>query len=146
MMCDYVSGNVYQKDRKMSNEIIEHEPNSNQQPEQNFVSENEHRKYTFIVYGLYVASFFVLPSIFVGVIIAYIKRNETYGTVDYSHMQYLIRTFWVTLIGVVMGTFLIIIGIGWLILLATVIWFAYRLIMGVMRLLDNQEVNPYVWF
>ncbi|MBR6877498.1 MAG: hypothetical protein IKN18_05400 [Neisseriaceae bacterium] len=130
----------------MSNEIIEHEPNSNQQPEQNFAGENEHRKYTFIVYGLYVASFFVLPSIFVGVIIAYIKRNETYGTVDYSHMQYLIRTFWVTLIGVVVGTFLIIIGIGWLILLATVIWFAYRLIMGVMRLLDNQEVNPYVWF
>ena len=62
MMCDYVSGNVYQKDRKMSNEIIEHEPNSNQQPDHNFVSENEHRKYTFIVYGLYVASFFVLIS------------------------------------------------------------------------------------
>lgn len=134
----------------MSNEIIEHQPSpetQQTQQAQNPLNENEHRKYTLIVYGLYGASFLVGGlSAIVGVIIAYIKRSETYGTVDYSHLQYLIRTFWFGLIGLAVGTVLTLILIGWLILLLVSVWVIYRLIMGVMRLLDNQEVNPYSWF
>lgn len=101
----------------MSNEVIEHPTqNSNQEPNSS-LNENEHRKYTLIVYGLYAFAFLVGGlSAVVGVIIAYIKRNEAYGTVDYSHLQYLIRTFWIAAIGLLVGSLLTLILIGWLVL------------------------------
>ena len=41
----------------------------------------------------------------VGVIMAYVKRDEAQGSIYASHIDYLIKTFWVSLVGTVLGTF-----------------------------------------
>lgn len=104
------------------------------------------RKYTWVVYALYAAAAITGITMLIGVIIAYVKRNEVAGTIDYEHMQYLIRTFWLTLLWSVVGTILAILLVGYVILLLVAVWAAYRVIMGAMRLMDNQPVNPYGWF
>lgn len=106
----------------------------------------EHRKYTQVVYVLYLASLFTGITSIIGVIIAYVKRDEVRGTVDESHLQYLIRTFWFSLLGFIIGMILVLVLIGYLIILAVSVWFIYRVVMGFMRLLDNKPVDPYGWF
>ena len=76
---------------------------------------------------------------------AYVKRNEMAGTIYHDHMQFLIRTFWVSLIGGLIGLVLSLVLIGIPILIAVGIWYLYRMIFGLVRLLDNKPVDPYRW-
>ena len=57
------------------------------------------RQYTMIIYILYIAAILVGITSIVGVIMAYIKRADFAGTEYADHITYLIRTFWISLIG-----------------------------------------------
>ena len=91
-----------------------------------------------IWYGLVMfAPLFAIAGI-VGIVIAYVKRGEAQGTWLASHFDWLIATFWWSLlwsliVGVVGGILLIVL-IGFLILpvgLAIVsIWVIYRVVRG----------------
>ena len=80
-----------------------------------------------------------------GVIIAYVKRDEARGTWVASHLRWLIRTFWYSLLWAAIGWIvllvlgLILIGIPLAILIwaAASIWVIYRVIRG--YLLFNQS-------
>lgn len=84
----------------------------------------------------------------VGVIIAYVKRGEAQGTWVASHFDWLIRTFWWSLlwsiIVVAVGLVLTLVLIGLLILplgLAAVsIWGIYRVVRGYLAFKDSQPV------
>ena len=84
----------------------------------------------------------------VGVIVAYVKRDEARGTWVASHLRWLIRTFWFSLIWAVVGWLvlltlgLILIGIpiAFLIWGATSIWVIYRVIRGYLLFKDNKPV------
>ena len=91
----------------MSNDIIQH----------NAPAPDNLRTYSMIVYGLYAASLVVGITLLVGVIMAYVKRGEMQGTVFYNHMQYLIKTFWVSLIGFFIGGLTLALAVGGLILI-----------------------------
>ncbi|HII3804861.1 hypothetical protein ACFGXG_09755 [Pasteurella multocida] len=68
------------------------------------------------------------------------------GTIYGDHCAYLIRTFWISLIAVLVGIVLIFILIGWFVIFATSIWFIFRVIYGFLKLHDDQSVTRTGWF
>ncbi len=120
----------------MSNNVIEH----------NSPAPNDSlRTYTIIIYALYALSLVNGITALVGVIMAYLKRDEMAGTVYQSHAQYLIKTFWYTLLGMLIGWITMFIFIGFAVILAASVWFIYRMVAGFIKLLDNQPVSPDGW-
>ncbi len=83
-----------------------------------------------------------------GVIIAYVKRDEAEGTWVASHLRWLIRTFWYSLLwGVVGALFLLVLGliligipIALLIWAVASIWVIYRVIKGYLLFKDNRPI------
>ena len=104
------------------------------------------KNYVFIAYVTYAVGLLILFTPVVGVIMAYVKRDEAQGSIYASHIDYLIKTFWVSLVGTVLGTFTILILIGWLILLVTAIWFIYRVVIGLIKLNEDKPVSTQGWF
>jgi uncharacterized membrane protein len=84
----------------------------------------------------------------VAVIIAYVNREAASGTWVASHLRWLIRTFWFSLLWaiigwmflIVLGLFLIGIPIAYGIWLVDTIWVIYRVVRGVFRLKDAQPM------
>ena len=104
------------------------------------------KNYVFIAYVTYAVGLLILFTPVVGVIMAYVKRDEAQGSIYASHIDYLIKTFWVSLVGTVLGTFTTLILIGWLILLVTAIWFIYRVVIGLIKLNEDKPVSTQRWF
>ncbi len=122
----------------------EHSPNQSQMPVH--VPDNSARNFTWITYAMYALGLFTGLAAVVGVIMAYAKRGEFTNTIYYDHMQYLIRTFWISLIGALLGILLMIILIGWIVLIAVTVWYIYRIVMGAIRLNDGKGVSTTSWF
>jgi uncharacterized membrane protein len=82
------------------------------------------------------------PSI-IAVIINYVKRSDVKGTFLESHFSWQIRTFWWSLLWVVIAglLFITIIGIpvAWAIFVAVGIWVLYRIVRGWLALASG---NP----
>lgn len=81
-----------------------------------------------IIYGLYAVGFFLPLLTLGGVIYAYITRGGD-AVLD-SHLTFQIRTFWVGLVVSIIGGLLAFVVIGYVLLLACVIWVLARLISG----------------
>jgi uncharacterized membrane protein len=96
---------------------------------------------TTVVYGLYAASFLVGLTAIAAIVINYIKLPEVEGTWLESHFRWQIRTFWFGLLWCVVGGALLWVLVGWLVLIANAVWCIYRIVAGVLRLLDNQPMN-----
>jgi uncharacterized membrane protein len=83
-----------------------------------------------------------------GVIVAYVKRDEAQGTWVASHLRWLIRTFWFSLLwGIVGGIVLLVLGIvligipiALMIWAADSIWVLYRVIRGYLLFKENKPV------
>ena len=80
----------------------------------------------------------------VGVIIAYVKRDDARGTWVESHLTWLIRTFWWSFLWDVIAAILFVTLIGipvaLLILVATSIWGIYRLVRGALYFKDSKPI------
>ena len=76
------------------------------------------------VHGLYAASLILGITSIIGVVIAYMKRNEAAGTIYASHLDYAIRTFWIGLAMGLAGFILSFLIIGVPVLMFTVVWFS----------------------
>ena len=84
----------------------------------------------------------------IAVIIAYVKRDDARGTWVASHLRWLIRTFWYSmlwgcvggLVLVTLGIILIGIPIALLIWAVASIWVIYRVIKGYLLFKDNRPV------
>jgi uncharacterized membrane protein len=79
-------------------------------------------------------------SSLVGVIIAYIKRQDTQGTYLESHCKWIIETFWWVFWISILGGFLLFVGIGVFVLAGIGIWSIYRGVMGIIRVMERQAV------
>ena len=99
--------------------------------------------YTFIViaYVLMGASIFTagLVSV-VGLIMAYIKREEVKGTYLESHCKWIIETFWISFGVGALGVMLSFVFIGIPILFGVAIWFIYRVVMGAIRISERRAL------
>ncbi len=102
--------------------------------------------FAHVVYGLYALGFINGITTIIGVIMAYLRRGEVQGTYLESHFTWQIRTFWITLLASIVGFVLMMVGIGFLILLAVLIWVIYRIVKGWMRLGDKKPIeDPEAW-
>jgi uncharacterized membrane protein len=95
---------------------------------------------TWIIYGLYAAGFVVGITWIAAIIMNYVKRGDVAGTYLESHFAWQIRTFWISLLAAVVGVLLMIVLIGWIVLVANMVWVIYRLVIGAIRLNENRPV------
>lgn len=103
-----------------------------------------------VVYGLYALSFLVGIAVFIGVVVAYIKRGKATSSFQDSHLVWQIRTFWIAFFLGVAAIFLSLF-LGWFgaVMLVAVasLFFVYRTGKGWYRLLDNRRIEePEAWF
>jgi uncharacterized membrane protein len=82
-----------------------------------------------IVYLLLLASLINGVTAIVGVIIAYVYRNDS-GDWLKSHFHFQIRTFWIGMLYLAIGSMTTPILIGFLILFVVLIWFIVRCVSG----------------
>jgi uncharacterized membrane protein len=99
-----------------------------------------------LCYGLYLSSFIVpVFAPIAGLIFAYIKRSDAEAWLE-SHYTYLIRTFWICFLYIVIGTLTSIVIIGIFILIATAILWIARIIVGLNYAFKKQPIpNPETW-
>ena len=131
----------------MSNELI---PHSNLEGA---------RAWCHVIYGLHalavvvgvtgaatVAGAFVfgVPSL-IAVVLNYLKRGEVAGTWLDGHYRWQIRTFWFTLLWLLVYGLLIItligIPIAWVLIVILGVWVAYRVIRGWLALAGQRPIG-----
>ena len=99
------------------------------------------KQLTMIVYVLYAMSAFIGVTGIAAILINYIKRDDTRGTIYESHFTWQIRTFWWSLLWAVIGFVTIIVGIGVIVLIADAIWVIYRIVKGFLNWNDNKPMD-----
>lgn len=94
-----------------------------------------------IAYGLFAVSLLVGITGLVAIVFCYLKRSAFEGAVWESHMTWLIRTFWIAFIGGLASMLLMFIAIGFVTILAVIIWFIYRIMKGWILWNDGKPVE-----
>ena len=98
-----------------------------------------------IVYILYFIAYFVGITAIVGVIIAHVQRGSGDALLE-SHYDFQIRTFWIGLLYLVVGTILAFVLVGFLVLAWWFIWSLIRNIKGILALNENRPItSPSSW-
>lgn len=98
-----------------------------------------------IIYILYLVSLVIGITGLIGLIMAYVKRGDAPDWLK-THYQWQIRTFWMGLLYVIIGALTTVILVGYLILLANLIWFIIRCIKGLSALEKQQPLaKPTSW-
>ena len=106
------------------------------------------RKVCLFDYLLHIAGLLLSAGLFsvIALIVNYIKRDSARGTIYESHMNWMIRTFWWTVLWVVVSflpaLLLTVITFGLLsfLFVVPVIWYLYRMIKGVLWLNDGRPM------
>ena len=99
---------------------------------------------TYILYGIGAV---LPPAAIAGVIYAYFKRDEVGGSFAESHMTWLIRTFWLTLVFGLVGVVLAIVLVGFLILFAVGVWYIFRVVKGFVIFYEDKAIpDPEAMF
>jgi uncharacterized membrane protein len=97
------------------------------------------RTMAIIVYALLLASFVSAHmAAVVGVILAYVKRGDARGTIWETHFDAAISTFWVSFVILIVAIPLCFVLIGFPILFGLGIWYLYRNIRGLVRVIDGR--------
>jgi len=99
-----------------------------------------------IISLLYLSSFVLGVTSIVGVVLAYVWKGEPHEEWQTSHYRYLIRTFWLGLIGGFIGVLLLIVLIGFLILLAVAVLVIVRCVLSLVNAQKQAPMpNPETW-
>ena len=99
-----------------------------------------------IISLLYLVSFFTGVTAIVGVVLAYVWKGEPAEPWEASHLQYLIKTFWIGLIGSIVGVILTVILIGIPILLAVCVLVIIRSVLSLVNAQKKAPMpNPGTW-
>jgi uncharacterized membrane protein len=111
------------------------------QPQMPVAAAQDTRTLVIIVYGLYLGALFCggLSGI-AGVILAYIKRDETRGTIWESHFENAIHAFWIWFGLFVVGLLTMFFIVGFLVIAAAFIYFIYRTVKGLILAVDSNPV------
>ena len=97
------------------------------------------------VYLLYGVGYFTGISALIGVIIAHVKVDDP-DAVMRSHYQFQIRTFWVGLLYLAIGTPLCMVLIGFPILAWWFFWSLIRIVKGLVMVCEGTPIaNPRSW-
>ncbi|MDE8654582.1 DUF4870 family protein [Novosphingobium album (ex Liu et al. 2023)] len=98
-----------------------------------------------IIALLYLASFVVGITAVVGVVLAYVQRDEARPW-ETSHYEYLIRTFWIGFIGILVGALTMIVLVGFVILPAALVLVIVRSVLSITNAQKHEPMpNPGTW-
>jgi uncharacterized membrane protein len=86
-----------------------------------------------IISLLYICGLVTGITGLVGIVLAYVWRNEAHEAWEATHYTYLIRTFWIALAASVVGVITAIIGIGILLMIAVTVWVVVRSILSLLN-------------
>ena len=99
-----------------------------------------------IVSLLYLSSFLLGVTALIGVVLAYVWKGEPHEEWQASHYAYLIRTFWLGLLGSILGIILVIVLIGFLILPAVAVLVIVRCVLSLVKAQKQEPMpNPDTW-
>jgi len=130
---------LYSTERAVNNHAADiADPVSNQPPGSN--DTEAAKKIATLVYALQAASFLLALTFIAAVIVNYVKQDDVADTWLASHFRWQIRTFWFALLWTVLGFFTLLLGIGYLILIAVAAWVIYRIVKGWLALADNKAM------
>ena len=96
-----------------------------------------------LVYLLFFGGFVIAPAALIGVVLAYVNRDEA-GPLARSHYDFQIATFWRGLVLLAVGVITAFFLVGWLVLLFWLIWTVIRLVKGFTNLGKNQPMSPTI--
>ncbi|AGF47128.1 putative membrane protein [Candidatus Kinetoplastibacterium desouzaii TCC079E] len=88
-----------------------------------------------------MTSGFFWPMTLASVVIIYSRKKDVVGTIYFEHFEWLLYTFWVSIILLMINLVLSYIYIGYLGIIITITWVMYRLSSGFLCLLD--DLSPY---
>lgn len=102
---------------------------------------NPDQQSVVLAYILFALSVIFPPSSIAGVIVTHIKIGEVQNETCRSHHRWLMRTFWFGVLWAIIGfvTFPLM-GIGYLVWLASAIWFLYRMVRGWLNYSENKAM------
>ncbi|MEN8259884.1 MAG: hypothetical protein ABFS02_04735 [Pseudomonadota bacterium] len=98
------------------------------------------RNLTTVIYALQAASFVLGITYFAAIILNYAKFKDVKGTWLESHFRWQINTFWYSLLWGVLGALLLIFLVGYMILIADLIWVIFRIAVGWVRLSERKPI------
>ncbi|MFT3664412.1 DUF4870 family protein [Piscinibacter sp.] len=98
------------------------------------------KQLTMIIYILQAASFVVGITAIVAVVVNYVKRDETRGTIYESHFNWQIRTFWWGLLWSIVGFATVVVLVGFVILALDAVWIIYRIVKGFLSWNDGKPM------
>jgi len=105
------------------------------------------RTLTHIAYGLFALGFLTSGVLWVAtlasVVLMYVKRSDTAGTMYAQHFDWLLRTFWWSLLWLAIAAIATLIAIGWLGVVIALAWVAYRVIRGWLALYSGAAPSSY---
>ena len=100
-----------------------------------------------IVYVLYLGGIVIGLLAIVGVIVAYVNRDDD-GAWVADHYRFKIRTFWIGLLLTAVGVLTSFFVIGWAVLMIVVVWWIVRCVKGLKyasRAEPYPNVTTWVW-
>lgn len=99
------------------------------------------RNILWVAYFLHALSIFtVWLSSVAGVVVNHIKYTEAEDEVIASHHRWLLRTFWFALLWNIICIPLTFFFVGFIGFILVAIWFIYRLVRGILALVDNKPM------
>ena len=114
-------------------------PDQSQQPMMS------NKQLALVVYILYLAAYFTGLTGLIGVIIAHVQVDSADELLR-THYRFQIRTFWIGLLYLVVGTILLFVVIGIAVLFWWFVWSLVRNVKGVLALNENRPIaNPTSW-
>ena len=109
--------------------------------------QNPAAKQAKLIYILYLVGLVIPLTPLVGLIMAYMGKGEADETV-LTHYRWQIRTFWIGLLYILIGSILTIVVIGFLVLLAQVVWYIVRCVKGLQAIERGapiESVESWLW-
>jgi uncharacterized membrane protein len=98
-----------------------------------------------VIYILYLVSFVIGISALVGIVLAYMNRGKSEAWIE-THYTWAIRTFWIGILYALISMVLMVVGIGFLLLLAVAVWIVVRAVVGLQLVGRGEPIkNPQSW-
>src|SRR5699024_353922 len=96
-----------------------------------------------VIYGLFALGMLSAGvfgvAVLASVVLAYMKRGDVAGTIYAAHFDWVLATFWWSLLWLLLSALATWIFIGWITGVIAVLWTTYRLVRGWLALFSRRS-------
>ena len=102
-------------------------------------SNESERMLVLVAYGLHLFGAIAGGTSIVGLILNYVRKDRYGGLYD-NHHRWMIRSFWWSILWIVIGCITVWLLIGWVILFLVWVWYIYRHLRGLIAFLNGDPL------